>query len=52
MYLDVFSDNSNEIRQHLLPSLGATLQQEVLSEGAGTKYDFYRVPASSYESHV
>lgn len=46
---DVYKDNSVDIRANLLPVIGPTIYQTELSAGAGTKYDFYRVNATSYD---
>lgn len=47
---DVFQQDSQIIRERLLPDIGATIQQDVISQGSGTAHDFYRVPASTYNA--
>lgn len=49
---DVYQDDSSSLRQHLLPSLGLTIPQDVIGAGSGTKYDFYRRAASTYENFL
>lgn len=49
---DVVADNSADLREFLLPSIGVNIQQTVLAGGAGTKFDFTRVNASVYEDLV
>lgn len=46
---DVYKGDSNYVRTHLMPNLGQTIQESVISNGAGTQYDFYRVAAAAYD---
>ena len=45
---DVFADDSHDLRDLLLPNIGASMSQTVLSNGAGTKYDFARMPDETH----
>lgn len=49
---DVVADNSADIREFLLPNIGGHIQQTILANGAGTKYDFTRVNETAYEGLV
>lgn len=46
---DVYKDDSVDVRNNLLPNIGALIQETVISQGSGTKYDFYRVNKTSYQ---
>lgn len=49
---DGFVDNPNALRQWLVPNIGATISQTVLSPGAGTVHDFYRVEPEVYSGEL
>ncbi|HVM44317.1 MAG TPA: hypothetical protein VM582_00175, partial [Candidatus Thermoplasmatota archaeon] len=49
---DVYKDTSGDLRDGLLPHIGALVEQTVISQGAGTKFDFHRVSAGAYSAFV
>ena len=49
---DVFADSSQDIKSLLVPLIGASQAQTVISQGSGTKYDFTRVGAANYSTQL